>query len=216
MQFNYVQFEKDTTMSDPFIGEIRTVGFNFAPYGWAQCAGQVMAISQNQALFTLLGTSFGGNGATNFALPDLQGRSAVGTGSGVNLAPINLGQKDGTENVTLTVNSLPEHNHTLANLTGTTTTAVAIPVATTGTGVTTPANNTILGPATAAGRPVDIYSTVASTTTLSSFNATGTAAITSSGSSIGFTGHGQPIAIRNPYVGLTMIIALQGVYPSHG
>ncbi|MBV8656400.1 MAG: phage tail protein [Burkholderiales bacterium] len=203
-------------MSDPFLGEIKMAGFNFAPSGWAQCSGQLMAINQNTALFALLGTSFGGNGQTTFGLPDLRGRSPVGTGTGLGLSPIVQGEQAGTEAVTLTASSLPEHSHTLANLSGTTATSVAIPVATTGTGATTPANNMNLGPATAAGRPVDIYSTTATTTTLAAFNAAGTATITPPANAIGFAGNSMPVPIRNPFLGLNMIIALTGIYPSHG
>ena len=83
--------------SDPFIGEIRMVGFNFAPRGWAFCDGQLLSIAQNTALFSLLGTSFGGDGRTTFALPDLRGRVAIHPGTGPGLSPYQLGQKGGSE-----------------------------------------------------------------------------------------------------------------------
>lgn len=98
-------------MSEPFIGEIRLFAGNFAPRGHAFCAGQLMAIQQNTALFSLLGTMYGGNGQTNFALPDMQGRVPVGQGSGPGLQPVSIGQKWGEENHTLTVNEMPAHNH---------------------------------------------------------------------------------------------------------
>jgi microcystin-dependent protein len=98
-------------MADPFIGEIRTFGFNFAPRGWAMCNGQLLPINQNQALFALLGTTYGGNGQTTFALPDLQGRVGIHVGQGPGLSPYVLGQEAGTETVTLTQNQMPQHSH---------------------------------------------------------------------------------------------------------
>ena len=98
-------------MAEPFLGEIRTFGFNFAPQGWAMCAGQLLPINQNTALFALLGTFYGGNGTTNFALPDLRGRVGIHQGQGVGLSPYNIGQISGTETVTLTQNQMPQHNH---------------------------------------------------------------------------------------------------------
>ena len=93
-------------MSDPFIGEIRMFGGNFAPLGWAFCNGAVMAIAQNEALFSLIGTTYGGDGQTTFNLPDLRGRLPVHQGSG-----FVIGQAAGTETVTLTVNQMPQHTH---------------------------------------------------------------------------------------------------------
>lgn len=95
-------------MSEPFLGEIRLMSFNFPPKGWAQCDGQLLAINQNQALFSLLGTTYGGNGQTTFALPDLRGRVAIGTGRGHA-----LGERAGNESVTLTNTEVPQHLHTL-------------------------------------------------------------------------------------------------------
>ena len=95
----------------PFIGQMMAVGFNFAPKGWALCAGQILAINQNQALFSLLGTTYGGNGVTTFALPELRGRAALGFGQGPGLQPYNLGQPVGAESVTLVLNTIPNHNH---------------------------------------------------------------------------------------------------------
>jgi microcystin-dependent protein len=96
---------------DQFVGQIQIVSFNFAPKGWAFCAGQLLPINQNQALFSLLGTQFGGDGITNFALPDLRGRMAIGQGQGPGLANYTVGQTGGEESVTLTLNQLPAHSH---------------------------------------------------------------------------------------------------------
>lgn len=99
-------------MSEPFVGEVRMFAGNFAPRGWAFCDGQLLAVSQNDALFSLLGTIYGGDGRTTFGLPDLRGRVPIHAGSGPGLSPRRLGAKGGAENVTLTVNQLPSHSHT--------------------------------------------------------------------------------------------------------
>ena len=98
-------------MSEPFVGEIRMFAGNFAPRGWAFCDGQLLAVSQNDALFSLLGTIYGGDGRTTFGLPDMRGRIPIHAGSGPGLSPRRLGAKGGAENVTLTVNQLPSHTH---------------------------------------------------------------------------------------------------------
>jgi microcystin-dependent protein len=100
-------------MADPFVAEIRIFPFNFAPNGWAWCDGQLMPISQNTALFALLGTTYGGNGHTNFALPDLQGRAPMHPGQGPGLSLYDLGQSGGSETVTLQTSEMPAHSHTL-------------------------------------------------------------------------------------------------------
>ena len=100
-------------MTEPFIGQISIVGFNFAPRGWALCNGQLMAISQNTALFSLLGTTYGGNGQTTFALPDLRGRAPMANGNGAGLSPRSLGEVSGRETVTLIATNLPQHAHAL-------------------------------------------------------------------------------------------------------
>jgi microcystin-dependent protein len=101
-------------MSEPFVGEIRMFAGNFAPQGWAFCDGQLLAVSQNDALFSLLGTIYGGDGRTTFGLPDLRGRIPVHAGSGPGLSLRTIGQIGGAENVTLTQNQLPAHNHEMA------------------------------------------------------------------------------------------------------
>ena len=100
-------------MSAPFLGEIRMFAGNFNPKAWAECNGQVLPIAQNQALFSLLGTTYGGNGVTTFALPDLRGRLPMNWGNGPGLSNYVLGQTTGTETVTLTVAQIPAHTHTL-------------------------------------------------------------------------------------------------------
>ena len=100
-------------MADPFIGEIRAFAFNFAPKNWAICAGQILSIQQNTALFSILGVQFGGNGTTNFGLPNLQGSAPMGTGVGPGLTPRTIGEVAGTESVTLLQNEMPVHSHTI-------------------------------------------------------------------------------------------------------
>lgn len=100
-------------MSEPFIGEIRLFPYNFAPRGWAFCQGQLLSIAQNTALFSLLGTTYGGNGQTTFGLPDLRGRAALSSGQGPGLQPYTLGEQAGVESVTLNSNQMPGHSHPL-------------------------------------------------------------------------------------------------------
>jgi microcystin-dependent protein len=169
---------------EPFLGQIQAFGFNFAPRGWAKCDGTLLAISQNQALFSLLGTQFGGDGRTTFALPDLRGRSIVHAGQGAGLSPIQIGQKGGQENVTLNTNNLPPHNHaTVMNLGGTAEEA--------GAGHFLATSGALFAEDAAAG---------------STLNA---GAITS-----GNTGNGQSFNNRNPFLGINVCIALEGIFPS--
>lgn len=100
-------------MADPFVAEIRIFPFNFAPTGWAWCDGQLLPLSQNTALFSLLGTTYGGNGASNFALPDLQGRAPMHPDQGPGLSLHNLGETGGSETVTLLESEIPSHRHAL-------------------------------------------------------------------------------------------------------
>lgn len=172
-------------MSEPFVGEVMMVGFNFPPRGWATCSGQLLPISQNTALFSLLGTTFGGDGRSSFGLPDLQGRSAVGHGSGPGLSPISWGQRGGQENVTLTVNQMPSHNHALeAEATGGTTSI-------------------------AAG---NLQANSSTDTPYVPGNTRPNAQMASD--SIGNTGGGQSFNIRSPYLGMYYNIALVGIFPS--
>jgi microcystin-dependent protein len=173
---------------DPFIGEIRMFGGNFAPNGWALCNGQLLSINQYAALFSLLGTSFGGNGSTTFGLPDLQGRVPLSWGQGSGLSNYNLGDKAGTETITLTQNQMPAHNH----LVNSSNIAATAPTA----GANLPAT-----PAAAHGQtPLSIYGPVAAGTM-------GPTMIAPAGGSL-------PHANIQPYLALTFIIALVGIFPS--
>jgi microcystin-dependent protein len=195
-------------MSDPFLGEIRMVGFNFNPQGWALCNGQLMSISQNSALFALLGVTFGGDGVQTFGLPDYRGRGAVGMGNGPNLTPIVQGELEGSENASILSTQLPAHTHTAAVTAAT----AAMSIAGTPVNQTTvpSAINSILG-ASPAGGPTSaaLWSDALTNPVTLTNPTTVTATVT-----IGATGGSQPLPIRNPYLGTNFIIALQGIFPS--
>ncbi|WP_044871588.1 tail fiber protein [Pseudomonas sp. LFM046] len=201
-------------MSDPFLGEIRMVGFNFAPRSWALCQGQIMGISQNSALFSLLGTMYGGNGQTTFALPDFRGRSPVGQGQGLGLSPITVGEVSGTENVTILSNQMPAHTHTATPVSNSITASgqATIPAATAGTTQANPGPTTVLGPIAAGGRAGTLYSTGTADTNLAPFNVSVLGDMP--GITIGLSGGSQPLDIRNPYLGTNFVIALEGIFPS--
>jgi microcystin-dependent protein len=181
-------------MSEPFLGQIQAFGFNFAPRGWAMCQGQILSIAQNTALFSLLGTTYGGNGQTTFALPDLRGRSMIGIGQGPGLSPITLGEQSGTENVTLTTNNLPAHIHS-ATATSTLE-AEGLP----GTAAN-PQGKMLAGIPNGYINP-DATQNKALSSEAVTTNVT-----------VGPTGGSQPFGIRDPYLGLNICIALQGIFP---
>lgn len=171
-------------MSQPFIGEIRMFGFNFPPFGWHVCDGSVMSISQNNALFALLGTTYGGDGVTTFGLPDLRGRIPIHQGSGPGLSTYVMGQVSGTENVTLLANQLVPHTHTLS-------------AATNGTRTTAPGSD-YLGSGEA-----DIYNRDTTASLASLANGT-----------IGGGGSDLPHSNIQPVLCVNFSIALFGVFPS--
>ncbi|RYZ54239.1 MAG: phage tail protein [Chitinophagaceae bacterium] len=163
---------------------------NFAPRGWAFCNGQILSIAQNTALFALLGTTYGGNGQTTFALPDLRGRTPVGTGQGPGLSNIDLGELAGTETVTLLMNNMPMHNHTVT----------VNPRAVTEAGDTSIPTNAYLANSGALDKE---------------FKATGTFVnMGAAEATSGIAGGSQPFGIRNPYLGMNYIICLEGIFPS--
>jgi microcystin-dependent protein len=167
-------------VSEPFIGMLMLVGFNFAPRGWAFCNGQILSIAQNSALFSLLGTQYGGNGQTTFALPDLRGRVPVHQGQGPGLSPYTIGQVGGQESHVLIVSEMPPHNHLLSS---------------TNAAATTSRPN---GAVPAAGGS---YSTTPDGGTMNP-------------QAVGLAGNGQPHNIMQPYLTLSWVIALEGIYPS--
>lgn len=173
-------------MSEPFLGQIDIFPYNFAPRGFAFCNGQILPISQNTALFSLLGTTYGGNGTTTFALPNLQGSVPVHFGQGIGLSPYVLGQTGGVASVTLTTGQLPTHTHSVGCQTA-------------AGGLNSPAN-AVWGSG-GRGKPPEYSTTSSPTADLS-------------GSALGTAGSGQPHNNLSPYLALSFCIALQGIFPS--
>ena len=180
------------------IGEIRMFAGNFAPKSWAFCSGQILSISSNTALFSILGTYYGGNGTTTFALPDLRGRMAVGQGNGPGLSPMALGQKSGVETVTLTSANMPAHTHVGAgNFSG----SWKMP-ASSDSGGTTPTGNIIASPSN------NMFDTGTDTALAASpISGSLTATIASNGG-------GYPFSVLGPYIAVNYVICQYGVYPS--
>jgi microcystin-dependent protein len=174
-------------MADPFVAEIRIFPFNFAPQGWAWCDGQLLPLSQNTALFSLLGTTYGGNGKSNFALPDLQGRAPMHPGQGPGLSLHDLGETGGSETVSLLESEIPAHAHGLMSL--------GAPA-----NRTSPVGNTIARPTAGnafvppGGQPL----------------------VAMSGQSLAPAGGDQPHNNMQPYLTFYFCIALQGVFPPRG
>jgi microcystin-dependent protein len=178
-------------MSQPFLGQIALFPYNFAPRGWARCQGQLMSISQNTALFSLLGTMYGGNGTSTFALPDLQGRVPISAGQGPGLSNYTQGEEGGVETVSLLSNENAGHNHGLNATTdnGTVVTATGNQLAKAFSGSRTAANTGL------------IYSSTAPDTSLAP-------------NAIGLTGSNLPHNNIQPSQVLSYCIALQGIYPA--
>lgn len=171
-------------MSEPFIAEIRMFAGNFAPRGNAFCAGQIMPISQNTALFSLLGTTYGGNGQTTFALPDLRGRMPIGAGQGPGLNPVSLGETSGSETVTLITTEMPAHTH--------------VPQGASTGGTTTDPSGGVWSASVGGRTPPPLYTGAAN---LVNMDPTGLA------------GGSQPHSNMQPYLAISFIIALQGIFP---
>lgn len=172
-------------MSEPFIAQISIFGGNFAPRGWALCNGQILAISQNTALFALLGTNYGGDGRTNFALPNLQDRTPMGTGQGPGLTDRFIGEQDGRSTVSLLQTEIPGHTHSV----GCDSAAGTLP----------DAGGHVWGAVAGRGRP-PLYAASGNTSM--------------SPQAIGTAGLGLPHNNRSPFLGLTFIIAMIGIFPS--
>jgi microcystin-dependent protein len=172
-------------MAEPFVGQIITVGFNFAPRGYATCDGQLLSIAQNTALFSLLGTTFGGDGRVTFGLPDLRGRVPIHQGQGPGLTNRTMGEVSGQENHTLISTEMPMHNHLLMGFQNTGDQAL-------------PQSNIIAG---SNQTGVSNFTNVAPNTTMSP-------------QSIGLAGGSQPHNNMQPYLVINFCIALEGIFPS--
>jgi len=173
-------------MAEPFLGEIRIFAGNFAPTGWALCEGQLLPIAQNTALFSVLGTTYGGNGQTTFALPDLRGRVVVSFGQGPGLSPYQEGQMGGTETTTLTAAQMPSHSHS---------------VGATETATTNDPKGAVPAKYISPAAGAHVYGAQSDGTAMNS-------------AMIGASGGGQPVSTLQPYLVINYIIALQGIYPS--
>ncbi|MCJ8288288.1 MAG: phage tail protein [Crocinitomicaceae bacterium] len=181
---------------EPYIAQVMMFGGNFAIRGWALCDGQLLAIASHTALFSILGTTYGGDGRTTFALPDLRGRVAIHPGNGPGLSPYRLGERGGLERVALNTTQIPAHSHAsaLKVSTGESTVSTAV------------AGNSISTPGALAGRTF--------TPTLG-FGATAPAVALNAGSIVGGnTGGSQSHPNIQPFLGINHLIALQGVFPS--
>ncbi|MEN2398103.1 phage tail protein [Pseudomonas halotolerans] len=190
-----------------FIGTIQSFAFNFAPRDWALCNGQTLALSQYQTLFALIGVTYGGNGQTTFMLPNLQGRLPLGQGTGPGLTPRVIGEISGTENVTATLNNLPNHTHTLAGLVAATTLQLANPAS---NPVNTPtATNSFIGTSGTGPGSAAIYSDQVGASPVSLQGVTTTVSGT-----VSPTGNGLPMTVMNPFLAINFSIALQGIFPS--
>lgn len=195
----FVSLPASACSIDPYIGAVCAVAFNFCPRGWAIADGSLLPIGQNQALFSLLGTTYGGDGRTTFALPDLRGRSIVGSGAGPSLSPVFDGEQGGAESVTLLSGNLPSHSHSA-------TTAVTAKLRGTNSAgtVDTPQGNVLSKYAR-----TNIYSAGAATADM------GTSAIAATATTtVGPAGSNIPFSVRSPYLGMTTCIAIQGIFPS--
>jgi microcystin-dependent protein len=204
-------------MSDQYLGEIRMVGFNYAPQGWALCNGQTLSISANNALFALLGTTYGGNGTTNFNLPDLQGRMPLHAGAGAGLPVYVQGAKAGNESIILSQQQMPLHTHT-ATFTpsgggGAPTVNVTI------NGSNQPGNGTSPGGNYLAGSPKGsadgLYTSNAGTPgAIAGVTATISGLSSGGGTVTNATAGGNlPVSIEPPYLAVYFIIALTGIFP---
>ncbi len=180
--------------SSSYIGIIALFAGNFAPLGWMFCQGQLLSIAQNDALYAILGTTFGGDGVNTFALPDLRGRVPIHWGQGPGLSSYTLGQQGGTENVTVAVAQLPAHSHPFISITGNT------PGATSAAGTTNDPNNAV--PAMLSGETLYAGSpgTVLGPTNVNV--------------NTGIAGGSQPFSILSPFLTINYVICTQGIFPS--
>jgi microcystin-dependent protein len=180
---------------DEFIGIVKLFAGNFAPKGWALCNGQLLSISQNTALFSILGTVYGGDGQTTFALPNLQGTTALGVGTDRGGTYYTQGQLGGSSNVTLNTQQIPAHTH-----------ASQISVSNTNSTTGTPAATTVLGiPGVTQGR--DFVASLGYTTATPNVNLNNSVAVAS-------TGGNQPFSVMQPYLAMNYIICMEGIFPS--
>ncbi|KAF2517458.1 phage tail protein [Flavobacterium salilacus subsp. salilacus] len=194
---------------EDFLGTIKAFGFNFAPRGWAKCDGQLLSIAANTALFSLLGTTYGGDGITTFALPDLRGRSMLHVGQGPGLSDIRWGQRGGAEDAYMTILNLPSHSHSLVDTLVNVRTNTVINTASNGGTNEPDTGNNFFG---SGGAFPNIYSEPP----VSQDNVGGVTSVSHISGMTTNTGGNLPIEIRNPYLGVCICIAMIGIFPSRG
>ncbi|MCL4641703.1 MAG: tail fiber protein [Pseudosphingobacterium sp.] len=198
--------------ADPLLSEIMIWAPNFAPRGWAFCQGQLLAISSNSALFALLGTTYGGNGTTTFALPDLQGRAVIGQGQSPGGSNYTLGQTAGTETITLTSAQMPMHTHpaTFTPTQG----AVSVGVSTNQAQTHTASSGNVLAAPYDPNNAASLNGFIDQANAGTLVNLGGVSATGGGDVAVGFAGGNIPFNIMQPYQVLNFVIALQGVFPS--
>lgn len=172
------------------IGEIRMFAGTFEPRTWAYCNNRILSIASNTALFSILGTTYGGNGQTTFALPDMRGRLVRGTGQGPGLSSVQLGQLSGSPTVTLNLTQMPAHNHPVSG--------TVVPQAASDGNLTTDPSNRYLGPGNFYTAPASTVNMAPATTNLT----------------VGAAGGSQPFSIMPPYLGMNYVICMFGIFPS--
>ncbi|SEA63128.1 phage tail protein [Alkalimonas amylolytica] len=198
-------------MADPFLGEIRMFAGTYAPQGWAFCAGQELPISSNSALYSILGTTYGGNGTTSFRLPNLQGRVPLCAGQSPGSSHYQAGQTGGQEQQTLTQAQMPPHTHTI-DLDASASLTLAQQASSEAANASTPGETVVPAKIMSGFNATNAYSSSPNTTLKPM---TGNATVELKGSS-GSAGGGAPVSLMQPYTAVSFIIALQGIYPSRG
>ena len=202
---------------EDYIGIIKLFAGNFAPRSWAYCDGQLLSISQNTALFSILGTTYGGDGRTTFGLPDLRGRVPMGIRTGNGLTPRTLGQQVGQQSTALITNNLPAHNHaaTVSDITATAEATVTIPASSDAGSTSEPGGSAVLAVAENAtnSQAVNIYNTEVADSNLKPFTAPVAITATGGNVTVGLTGNSVPFNNMQPTLGLNYIICMQGLFP---
>ena len=201
----------------PFLGEIRFVGFGFPPRGWANCDGQLMSVAQNPDLFALLGTKYGGNGTTTFALPDLRGRSPLDDGQGVGLSPRLLGESGGSEAHALTIDEMPLHSHSVSDHAHPIGPLAVDIMASSAAATSVDASGNVLATAAASvgggSKVTNIYNAGPPDVALAPSASTVAGNTAPAGGVTTVVGNGNAYPIVPPYLTLKCIIAIQGVSP---
>ena len=179
---------------DQMVGEIRVISFDWAPAEWAICDGATLSIETYKILFSVIGTTYGGDGVTTFKLPDFRGRAPLGMGAGQGLSPIVVGELGGVEQVVLTMGQLPNHNHVAT---------AAVPATTSAATLTNPQGAVLAVVGADPRSPIPAYAP----------RAAGSVTLAQGSVQVQYAGFSEPVTVRNPYLGINFVIALAGIYP---